>query len=134
MLGDATTYGGTSARAVIDRINIRRALEGMPLLEPPDDSEQTTDLLLAYVNHGRWVIDCPCGSAQLASREDPRFWCVECRNSWALGKWVGVEWPNQAEDIEGLLLMRPSPKTQIWNPDESVLSLAMENADQGVGA
>ena len=134
MLTDATMYGLNGARSCTDRINARRLLDGAAPVVLPDDDQQTTDLLPVYANHGRWVVDCPCGSAQLASRDDPRFFCSECLNAWALGKWVGLEWPSAHEEIEGLLMQRPDIRTQNWNPSESVLALAIENADRGVGA
>lgn len=36
----------------------------------------------ARINHGRWVADCTCGSAQFVSPADPRMWCVECGTGW----------------------------------------------------
>src|SRR5690349_15592909 len=37
----------------------------------------------AVVNHARWIVECPSGDggAQYASREDPRFMCLECLNA-----------------------------------------------------
>lgn len=29
-------------------------------------------------NHGRWVVQCPCKGAQIASRVTPVFVCVDC--------------------------------------------------------
>lgn len=134
MLADASGYGDDSARACVDLLNRLRAEQGQPLLEPPSDSEQSKTRLLAYVNHGRWVVDCPCGSAQLASRSDRRFWCVECHNAWASGKWVGVDWPQDEADVEALLLERPEEKTRNWQPTEDTMALVAENVAYGLEA
>ncbi|OLZ72577.1 hypothetical protein AVW11_04075 [Streptomyces amritsarensis] len=37
----------------------------------------------ARINHGRWVADCVCGSAQVVTPADPRFACPECGYGWA---------------------------------------------------
>src|ERR1039458_8742106 len=45
----------------------------------------------ARVDLGRWVVDCPwCNSAAFASREDRRFFCVECGNAAVHGAWITV--------------------------------------------
>lgn len=134
-LVDASEYGSDSPRACLDLLNAQRAKHGEPQLPPPPaGSQRFADKLLAYVNHGRWVVDCLCGSAQLASRTDRRFWCVDCRNGWALGKWVEVVWPANADDIEGLLLQRPFSKNQNWTTGEDVMTLVAENVAAGLGA
>ena len=135
MLTDASEYGADSPTACLDRLNRVRRREHLPPLPaaPPAD-EISEEHLLAYVNHGRWVVDCPCGSAQLACRSDRRFFCTDCRNAWAFGKWVRVTWPAEEADIEALLLQRPFPRNRNWHPRESASGLAMENADNGVGA
>lgn len=85
------------------------------------------------VNHGRWVVDCPCGGAQLACRTDHRMFCVDCLNEHVAGAWVPVVWPANVEQIEGILGVRPVD-LQNWDPIESVEQLRAENrilADQG---
>ena len=84
------------------------------------------------VSHGRWLIPCPwCFSASMASRDDHRFFCVECRNRPVDGKWLAVKWPESRDEIEGLLVMRPNPKTRNWTT-ETVAELLAENASRGV--
>ena len=77
----------------------------------------------AYVNHGRWVADCPipfCGQAWLADRIP-----VECENC---GQPPGpIEWPTEQERIESLLAVRPVPQTRNWLPGETVDDLIAEN-------
>lgn len=81
----------------------------------------------AYVNHGRWVVDCPdCRNAQLACRTDHRFMCNECGNVAVGNLWRPVIWPANAQKIESLLENRPR-ENQNWEPDESRVSLATQN-------
>lgn len=45
----------------------------------------TTELdgdLYARIDAGRWVAQCPCGSAQVVSPADPRMLCVGCLDGW----------------------------------------------------
>lgn len=77
---------------------------------------------LAYVNHGKWVINCPfkpCSSAQDAARGDHRFFCVQC-DSGGTGQWVSVRWPDDAEvlAIDAALGVRPQVPTRNWLPPE----------------
>jgi len=87
------------------------------------------------VNHGRWIVRCPfCTSAQFASREDKRFFCVECLNEQAGRRWVRVVWPKVADmaTIEGALESRADQRTRNWEPGESPADLKRENAARGV--
>lgn len=85
------------------------------------------------VNHGRWIVPCPwCFNASVASRQDRRFFCVECRNVGAAGQWVQVVWPELSEEIEAVLVMRPDPRTRIWLVTEKLDDLLRENELHGV--
>jgi hypothetical protein len=89
----------------------------------------------AFVNDGRWLVKCPmdgCGGAQLASRKDPRFYCNECLNAGALGYWLRVTWPDDADEIEEVLRHRPLTTQQNWRPGETVADLRAENDEHGV--
>lgn len=80
--------------------------------------------VFAYVNHGRWVADCPCGGAELVTETRPLL-CGSC------GMVRRVVWPPDAEDIENLLAVRVDEKTQNWNPGETLAGLAFENERRG---
>lgn len=82
----------------------------------------------AYVNHGRWLVDCPfgCGSAQYASRDDRRFWCTECDNS-GTGEWVAVDWPDDVASIDDALSVRSDRRTANWEPAETIDELKAQN-------
>lgn len=89
---------------------------------PPRDPasiDQSPFELPVEVNQGRWIVECPCGSAQLASRTDRRFYCVECGNALFEGMWVHVAWPAEAEALEAELLRRPFAANRNWRPDET---------------
>jgi hypothetical protein len=86
----------------------------------------------AKINHGRWIAECPvCHSAQVTSPDDKRFFCIQCENVSASGKWATVKWPSapQVGMIEELLLVRPDVKTRNWIAGESVADLRKENED-----
>jgi len=55
----------------------------------------------AFVSAGRWVFDCPCGSAGLASHEWGVGICPDC------GTVYGVTFPRNREAVEAALLERP---------------------------
>ena len=85
-----------------------------------------------YVNYGRWVVDCPgegCGGAQMASRDDHRFFCVTCGNAFVGGRWLATVWPNDrtVAAIDSALEKRPL-RFQNWT-DEPVAVLLADNAD-----
>lgn len=86
--------------------------------------------LLAYVNDGRWVVRCECGSAQLASRNDHRYFCLRCWNASVERRWRRVEWPSEPAAIEAVLLARP-PAHRHWQPHETLAELERENLAHG---
>lgn len=87
----------------------------------------------AYVNHGRWVVDCPdCNNAQLACRTDHRFLCNECGNIVVGGLWRVVVWPTKADAIEQTLSSRPLAN-QNWNPGQTITDLKAEQVIHGKG-
>jgi hypothetical protein len=101
----------------------------------PVSAEMVTSLgepLPAWVSGGRWIVMCPCGGAQLAARDDHRFFCVDCLNAQVGGQWRTVRWPDDAEAIEAALLRRPAPETRTWLPTETLSDLLAENAAHGV--
>lgn len=69
--------------------------------------------LTARINHGRWVADCPCQSAQIVTPADPRMWCVECGTGW----WQ-VVFPADVDAVEQLLADLPTAERNWWAPDD----------------
>ena len=104
----------------------------------------------AYVNHGRWVAECPrpfCGNARRLEPGQPRFWCGPADDpaNGFCGLECPVEWPADAEEIDRVLRRRPVPATRHWYPaghelavragiehGQTVADLAAENDMYGV--
>ena len=74
----------------------------------------------AYVNHGRWIADCPrgCGGAEALTFGCASFTCSNCqwvtRALWADG-WV---------EVERALAERPLPLNRNWFPEDHPLAIA----------
>lgn len=67
----------------------------------------------ARINHGRWVGDCPCGSAQVVSPDDPRLACTECGYGW-----MTLVFPENVAVVEASV-MHELPHLRNWNhPDD----------------
>ena len=79
--------------------------------------------LTAYVSHGRWVADCPCGSGIALVPEWKMAMCFEC------GGVASVAWPEKddLETIDAELGKRESRTTQNWFASEPVTNLRLEN-------
>ena len=87
----------------------------------------------AYVNHGRWLADCPfgCGGAELAM--DDRFMCHECRHAENQHRPIPLVWP-APEDVRAIAAaLAPRPVlNQNWNLNESIGALMAENVFAGL--
>ena len=73
----------------------------------------------AYVNHDRWIAECPyeCGSARVLERSETMFLCTECKSV------SQVEWPADPDGIWEALQERRLPRTRNWFPEEHPLAL-----------
>lgn len=96
----------------------------------------------AYVNHGRWVGDCPrpyCGNAEKLAPRQATFHCSNCRLL------VDLVWPPDPDGVWSVLELRPVPQTRNWAPaghrqalvcgfpdGQTVADLTAENHDHGV--
>lgn len=139
MLRDATTYAWQAERVnllvpsadqgaawcALVHWNKPHVPVSLPTLTHP------TATATARVERGMWIVDCPCGGAQMACRTDRRLFCPDCLNAWVQGAWVTVLWPadNDLAVIEALLEMRPTEGTRNWSEPESLQALAAENAE-----
>ena len=67
---------------------------------------------LAYVNHGRWIAECPheCGAARQLQPHDTLFQCTECLSI------LPITWPSDADGIWEALQERKIPRTRNWFP------------------
>lgn len=103
---------------------------------PPPTTASAVGQVIAYVNHGRWVADCPAGDggALCVSMKDPFFMCPYCANEDNAGQWYRVRFPARAtrERLEHALLVRPAKNgfeatTRNWRPGETDADLRREN-------
>ncbi|HEV2778540.1 MAG TPA: hypothetical protein VGX25_03995 [Actinophytocola sp.] len=101
----------------------------------------------AYVNHGRWLADCPrphCGNAMLLQFQ-PRQELFHCGGLGGCQLVTPVDWPIDAEAITAVLALRPVPVTRNWAPaghrqsvttgtpdGQTVIDLLEENVEHGV--
>lgn len=94
----------------------------------PDAMLLDGQAVVAQVNHGRWVADCPsCLIAQIVDPADPQLWCPVCQPAG----WRSIVFPSEREAIEALLEERDDPISRNWGPWETVGMLAAENAAGG---
>lgn len=73
----------------------------------------------AYVNHGRWIAECPvdCGCALKLKPGQAAFHCPEC------GTLSDIEWPGNSDEIWEVLNKRIAKKHRNWFPSGHTLAL-----------
>ncbi|MAH45846.1 hypothetical protein CMI37_08445 [Candidatus Pacearchaeota archaeon] len=81
--------------------------------------------LLAYVDHGRWIVRCECGGAELAWEEGLML-CHSCFNSKQRQQLRRTKFPPNRQAIEVLLMKRPY-ENRNWFPYETLNDLETEN-------
>lgn len=82
-------------------------------------------LILAYVNHGRWLVKCECGGAEKMF-EEGIFMCQSCYNAGHKHKHRHAVFPKQRRQVEAILLRRPIPNRN-WQLGETLAQLKQEN-------
>jgi hypothetical protein len=70
--------------------------------------------VFARIDAGRWVADCPCGSAQVVTPDDPRMFCVECLES----TWRRVRFPADVAAAEAAVAALPVYEQFWWQPGD----------------
>ena len=65
-----------------------------------------TPSVQAHISGGRWMVQCPCGAYSYVCRRKPIHWCMVCGND-GIGAAVPVIFPDDADEIEQILLQRP---------------------------
>jgi len=83
--------------------------------------------LMAYVNHGRWIVKCECGGAEKAW-EEGLFMCQSCWNGKHKHQYRRAVFPEEREMIEELLLKRALPNRN-WFLHETIADLERENEE-----
>jgi hypothetical protein len=67
----------------------------------------------ARIDAGRWVADCPCGSAQVVTPTDPRLACPECGTGW-----IPVVFPEDIAAAEARVAEEMPARRFWWNDDD----------------
>lgn len=111
----------------------------------PPDISSATGTVQAYINHGRWIAECPsgCGHAVIATVSTPYFLCTNCGPRTNEGQWFHIVFPDDRQGVETELLKRPETpatppnmpymvNTRNWKPSESVNDLRVENVTRGI--
>ena len=85
---------------------------------------------IAYVNHGRWVADCPTQSCPGAVALLPgvAFLCDSCLNVDCGHRYRPVAWPAHRGRIEEILIERMLLEEANWIPSETVDDLEADDA------
>ncbi|MEU0716845.1 hypothetical protein ABZ498_06640 [Streptomyces lavendulocolor] len=82
---------------------------------PRPEAELPGPPLIARVDAGRWVAQCPqCASAQVVTPDDPRMWCVECQPDG----WATVRFPEDPASVETEVAALPSRERFWWAEDD----------------
>lgn len=82
---------------------------------------------VAFVSGGAWQVPCACGNCPSASPEWRTARCFECG-----AVYFAVQFPRDLEEIERLLVLRPSLATRNWTPAETMFDLKVENEQHGI--
>lgn len=128
---DESTVTPELVKATAAEANVLLYYRGNPDLIPVALKARTAQAgasVPVVVNNGRWIVECPSGDggAQMASREDRRFMCLECLNAEVSGQWRPVVWPADVAGIEAVLSQRGQANRN-WLPHETVADLQAEN-------
>lgn len=92
----------------------------------------------AYLNHGRWVVDCPADYCYAAYKVVGSALRCRCENDDTCGH-VGrcrtpihIAFPDDAAEIKRITDLRPDRATRNWYPGETTDQLVAENMEHGV--
>lgn len=91
---------------------------------------ESDELLVARVDHGRWLADCPACNAGIALT--PGASEAFCFGFGCGHRFTHIAWPDDAavEEIERTLRARPKIATRNWLPTETVDDLRRENRER----
>lgn len=93
---------------------------------------------VAYVNHGRWVIDCPGDGCYAALKATDTGVVCDCMDEVVCdhptiphGLAIDILFPDTSDDITRLLDLRPRRINRNWYPGETLDDLKAENVTHG---
>lgn len=92
----------------------------------PTEPWVSQDPIAAHVGAGAWRVWCPCGEAPPA---DPEWRLACCSGCGAIHD--QVEFPEEREEIERVLLKRPNHAHRNWQAGETIDGLRRENLAHG---
>mgnify|MGYP005819423313 CR=1 FL=1 len=92
---------------------------------PPATTAISAVPVLARLDAGRWLADCPlgCRGAEKVSQADPFFLCLSCDSG---EQWWLVEFPVNIKAIEREVVKRADVHSWAWLPGESLAALRRE--------
>jgi len=103
-----------------------RAFHGQVMSRKTESPHVISEPRYAYINHGRWVVDCDCNGAGFASRVWKTTCCFDCG-----AVYTDIKFPRNAEQIEKVLLKR-QPVNRNWKRGETIKGLLSENDEEGL--
>ena len=84
---------------------------------PPLTRVAQGEVVVARIDYGRWIADCPCGGAEMIWLEGPwQIWCATCGNVDIGGQWRAVAVPENHAEISAELASKPWREQQ-WRPE-----------------
>jgi hypothetical protein len=119
-------------RELRDQLDARAVALGQKNPIPQYPTTRAPRIVHVYVNHGRWLWDCPICRASYMAAGTARGYCTNCWN--AAEGWFPLAFPPERAAIEAALDDRPDPATRNWFPPETVADLEAENVERGVAA
>lgn len=93
---------------------------------------RSDELLVARVDHGRWLADCPACNAGIALT--PGVAEAYCFGHGCGHVFTTVTWPAAAtvDEIERTLRARPKVATRNWLPTQTIEDLRQENRERSL--
>lgn len=88
-------------------------------------------IAVAFLNHGRWILECPrefCTNAFLAVPGVASHTCGNCGLTFTIEHPA----PELKTAVETITARRPVPATRNWYPWETLEALKLENEQHGV--
>lgn len=94
------------------------------------------NIIQAYINHDRWIAECPCKWAIIVPRTFTHFVCGVLPDGAispsGCGYEAAVQYPSEADQIEAVLAVRERAGERNWNVNETLVDLRIQNAVLGV--
>ena len=87
--------------------------------------------LHAWIASSDWVVTCDTCREQIVIDFGEIYFCPNCLNAAHGGKARTVIYPEQREEIERVLVLRPDPNMRTWYPHETIDDLKRQNLEHG---